>query len=302
MANRPLIPADVLRVVRQRCGFGCVVCGLPLYEYHHIEDFAESNDHSADNLTLLCNQHHAEATKGLLTRPQIESANQNPCNVRTGITRPFGLHFQGSQFEANIGSNAFSTGGLPDRNGNRFLIPVSIDDHDLLSAAVDPEGNLFLTLEIFDQCNLPLLIINQNVLLMWTDKWDIAFQSQTLTIREQARDILFEIVFEPPNKISIPRGRLFFNGIEVVIRKEHIFVANSQALLSHNTMVGPAIGLQLGRNLRGIPAAVSCEPTKLKRYTRRRSTTDEMERKAIKEKKQFLQAVESRFGKLPNSG
>lgn len=251
--------------------------------------------HSANNLTLLCSQHHAEATKGLLTKVQIEAANQNPCNIRTGVTRPFGLHFQGPQFETTIGSNTFMTGGLGDQDGTRHLIAVSIDDHDILSAAIDSDGNLFLTLEVFDECNLPILLINNNTLLVWTGTWDISFQSKVLTIREAARDILFEVVFEPPHRIVIPRGRILLNGIEVVIREEHIFVANSQTLLSHNVMAGPAIGLQLGRNLRGIPAAMSCEPKKLKRYTRRRSTTAQMERAVIKRRMSLLKEVESRF-------
>ena len=30
------MPLPIQREVRQRCGFGCVVCGLPLYEYDHL--------------------------------------------------------------------------------------------------------------------------------------------------------------------------------------------------------------------------------------------------------------------------
>jgi len=302
LADRPPIPADVQRSVRQRCAFGCVVCGLPIYEYHHIEDFSNSANHSADNLTLLCNQHHAEATKGLLTQQQVKAANENPRNISTGVTRPYGLHFQGENFEANIGSNKFTTGGLCDSNGNRLLFPVSIDDCDLFVALIDTDGNLFLSIQVFDECNLPLLVIQNNVMVVSTNKWDISFQATTLTIREQARDILFEVVFEPPNRIIIPRGRLFFNGIEAVIRKEYIFVVNSKILLSHNTMVGPVIGLQLGRNLRGFPAAVTCDPTKLKRYNRRRSTSDKIERDALTRQRQLLQKFESRFGGLADSG
>jgi len=30
------IPLPIQREVRQRCGFGCVICGTLLYEYDHI--------------------------------------------------------------------------------------------------------------------------------------------------------------------------------------------------------------------------------------------------------------------------
>lgn len=31
------IPASVKRAVRQRDGFGCVICGLGIYTYEHID-------------------------------------------------------------------------------------------------------------------------------------------------------------------------------------------------------------------------------------------------------------------------
>ncbi len=39
---RPKIPLPIQREVRQRCGFGCVICGLPLYDYDHIIGWAET--------------------------------------------------------------------------------------------------------------------------------------------------------------------------------------------------------------------------------------------------------------------
>jgi len=46
------------REVRQRCGFGFVICGIPIYHYDHIIDHAEVHEHTADKLTLLCPTHH----------------------------------------------------------------------------------------------------------------------------------------------------------------------------------------------------------------------------------------------------
>ena len=54
------IPLPIQREVRQRCGFGCVVCGMPLYEYEHLLGWAQVERHVATEITLLCDQHHRE--------------------------------------------------------------------------------------------------------------------------------------------------------------------------------------------------------------------------------------------------
>lgn len=58
MNERPPIPAKIKRLVRQRCGFGCVICGSPIYEYDHIVNWSETHHHKAEELTLLCSKHH----------------------------------------------------------------------------------------------------------------------------------------------------------------------------------------------------------------------------------------------------
>ena len=75
------IPAEVKRSVRQRCGFGCVICGKPLYEYDHMEEWAKVRKHVAEDITLLCDQHHKEVTNKLLGRSTVRKANQNPFNL-----------------------------------------------------------------------------------------------------------------------------------------------------------------------------------------------------------------------------
>jgi 5-methylcytosine-specific restriction endonuclease McrA len=44
--RRPKIPEGVKREVRQRCGFGCVICGLPIYEYDHLVPYAQVLSHN----------------------------------------------------------------------------------------------------------------------------------------------------------------------------------------------------------------------------------------------------------------
>ncbi|WP_198036130.1 hypothetical protein [Salegentibacter sp. T436] len=69
--NSRNIPLPIQREVRQRCGFGCVICGLPLYEYEHMEEWAKVKRHDAEEITLLCDRHHREKTAGLLPKAVI---------------------------------------------------------------------------------------------------------------------------------------------------------------------------------------------------------------------------------------
>ena len=48
------IPEGVKREVRQRCGFGCVICGLGFYDYEHFApDFVDATEHNPAGMTLL---------------------------------------------------------------------------------------------------------------------------------------------------------------------------------------------------------------------------------------------------------
>lgn len=212
---RPAILNGVQRDVRQRCGFGCVICGMPLYEYHHIDEDPTNN--VASNITLLCDLHHKEATNRLLTREQIANANLEPYNQTHGVSSPYGLHFQGEEFECVIGGNSFSS-RRRDNERSTCAIAISVDDIDIVWFRIDSSGNLFLTATIFDENNRPLLIIRENTLMFRTVAWDIEFKGRKLIIREAARKILFEMELRPPREVVIERARLLCNGIEIRVQ------------------------------------------------------------------------------------
>ena len=134
--QRPPIPLPMQRAVRQRCAFGCIICGHPLYEYHHITPYSQVQEHSENNLTLLCDGHHREATNGLLTPEQIAAANVSPSNVTSGVSRPFALHFSGPELRVEIGTNVLS-GGVPHPAGGIAFIPISVDDNDIFWFRID---------------------------------------------------------------------------------------------------------------------------------------------------------------------
>ena len=92
--NSRNIPLPIQREVRKRCGFGCVICGFPLYEYDHLTGWANVYEHVAEDITLLCDQHHKEVTNGLLPREKVFEANKSPYNLKYGLCSPLLLHYE----------------------------------------------------------------------------------------------------------------------------------------------------------------------------------------------------------------
>lgn len=240
--NSRNIPLPIQREVRQRCGFGCVVCGLPLYEYEHMEEWALVQRHVSQEITLLCDQHHREKTGGFLPKASVIEANRNPYNHREGVAKPYSLHFSGTEATVTIGGNTFT---CKDQGYGTAMVPLSIDGVPMIGLVLG-DGHLLLNLVVFDDCNVPVLNIRNNQLLQTTIPWDIQLVGTTLTIREAHRKILVEIEFSPPNRISINRGRFLRNGIEVLIRPENILITNNAMVIAnchaHNCFGGLILG------------------------------------------------------------
>ncbi|MDH0121029.1 MAG: cell division protein [Pseudomonas stutzeri] len=247
------IPLPVQREVRQRCGFGCVICGMPLYEYEHMEEWAQVKRHVAEEITLLCDQHHREKTGGLLPKQVVRAANSNPYNLREGISKPFTLHYAGNEACVTIGGNSFT---CEDRGYGTAMVPISVDGTPLIGLIL-ADGHFLLNLVIFDEYNKPVLHIKNNQLFYSVSPWDIQLIGTTLTVREAHRKILIEIDFQPPGKVVINRGRFLRNGVEILVRPESIFITNSAAFLSGNHVQGCYGGLIIGHHEKPIGGFIS---------------------------------------------
>lgn len=250
--NSRNIPLPIQREVRKRCGFGCVVCGLPLYEYEHLLGWANVHRHVSDEITLLCDKHHREKTSGLLPIEEVVKANENPFNLRQGVSKPYNLHYSGTGCEAVVGSNVFTT---TDHGYGTVMIPVSIDDTPLL-AFILTDDHLLLNVNLFDEYNNLVLQIRNNQLYYSLSPWDIQLVGRNLIIREANRKILVDIEFEVPNKIAINRGRFLYNGVELIISPDYALITNNHGLFSGNQCINCAGGIVIGPHSQEYGAAV----------------------------------------------
>lgn len=242
------IPAPIRREVRQRCGFGCVVCGLPLYEYEHMMEWAEIRRHEADEITLLCDQHHREKTSGLLPIEEVARANAAPFNMREGASSPYTLHFSGPQVSVDIGSNAMTASTSSD------FAALMIDGVPIVGFRFE-DGHYLLNVALFDVLNECVLQIVDNELVYSADPWDVEFVGRRLIIRAAARQIFIDMTFEAPSAFRLNRGRILFNGIEVFIAPTHALIVNNTCLLQRNVVGGFPVGLNIGADPRQLPSA-----------------------------------------------
>lgn len=240
--NRPDLSLPLMREVRQRCGFGCVLCGFPIYEYDHILGWSKVRRHVATEITLLCDQHHKAKTAGFLPNERVVEGNSRPWNRRADVTKPYDLYYSGNEFIVKIGPYQFSG---TNRGPRTVAEAIRIDGEALIWMALE-DGHFLLNLSVYDCANKLIMKISDNEMVLNTHSWDIEIAGTRLTIREGLAKILFDILFQPPSTVIIKRGRILRNGIELLVTPKWVGLLNSASVLCGVTVVNSHAGLILG--------------------------------------------------------
>ncbi|MDQ1709869.1 MAG: hypothetical protein QOG49_1254 [Frankiaceae bacterium] len=261
--DRPAIPDPMKREVRQRCGFGCVLCGIPLYHYDHMVDFAIVQEHTAENLTLLCARHHDEKTRGLLSADAIAAANADPCNVREGRSAGLLLHYASGMPMVLLGGNYITSPTGSFR-------AVVVDDIPIVAFRIEDE-RILLDMTLFDEMNFPCLVIRDNELALAADLYDVELVGQVLTVRTDTRRILIEMRFSPPEYLELTRGQLLCNGTSVDLRPDGVWFNGERLINVRGNSLEAECGLAVGRRETVRSAAIVVKD--LNRYRHLPATT-----------------------------
>src|ERR1043166_1146726 len=103
--DRPEIPADMARNIRRRCRYGCVMCGNPIYEYHHIHGFDPAVGHVEREITLLCDGCHRKEQNKVIPKSVVIEADGNPYNKKAGTSTPERIWYSDRPVRAKLGAN-----------------------------------------------------------------------------------------------------------------------------------------------------------------------------------------------------
>lgn len=225
---RPAISSAIKRTVRQRCRFGCVICGLPVVHYDHIDDYAVVQEHTAENITLLCPTHHQDKTSKRLPRETVRKANANPYNGRRDFTTKHQIFFDGDHIRFNIGTNIFDS-YLED--GKKFSAIIAGGDH--FASFIKEDDALLLNLEIRDAVLNPILSIRNGEVLVSTGVQDITMEGLHLTMTPKFSIKPVKIHFLE-NGVNISSGFFYAHQRIVDVSPSHVLLIPFNIIMSES--------------------------------------------------------------------
>lgn len=170
------IPEGVKREVRQRCFFGCIVCGMPIFEYDHVTPFAEVMAHEPDNLVLLCPNHHRDKTAGRLPIDRLEFYKANPHNSN----REFSSIYRAEP----------TKGMLVNVSQNIILNPIFMDGYVSLFqvngidavALYRNDGWISLSFTATDDKGNIILKVDKGEMVINTNCWDFRYEGNNILV------------------------------------------------------------------------------------------------------------------------
>ncbi|WP_353949028.1 HNH endonuclease signature motif containing protein [Sporolactobacillus sp. Y61] len=222
MSNR-YIPAEIRRNLRQEARFGCVLCGSPIIEYHHIVPFHEIKKHIEEKMVVVCPEHHHRADCGEVPREVLYRAKKSPYNLKNEvISKDFFLRDY-DHLKIKAGSNTFI----------RTPELIVVDGEPLLEIHKD-EGIAKIDAKFYNRHNklLAEIINNEWFAYRSSEFWDVQYSPGHLKINRSAGNILMDFKFH--DDIVNLTARMYFNG--------HIIdLQPNQTVLGNNTISNSVI-------------------------------------------------------------
>ena len=200
------IPEAVKRVVRQRDGFGCVVCGKAIYDYEHIDpEFIEAREHLAAGIILLCDSCHRKKGKFLSVETIKAAAKQPKCKQ------------QGFSFEAFDVGSRFPEVVLGTFRGRQVGTLLRIKGEEIFSIGPPRAvGMPFLVnARLFDRDGRPTIEIIGNEWRTPCDNWDVEVVGPKITVRKATGDILLRLRSDPPDRLIVERLEMVHRGTHI---------------------------------------------------------------------------------------
>lgn len=199
------IPSGIRREVRQRCGFGCVRCGLALFDYEHFNpDFKEASEHRAEGITLLCMQCNQKRRRGVLSVETVSAANSSPKCLQQGFSNEAFDFGQNAMEVVFAGITIVDCERLIEINGFPIL---SINPPEVASQPYRLSGRFA------DETGDITLKIANNVWSAGADNWDVECVGSRITIRRNPGDISLILRSEPPIRLVVERLNMQFENV-----------------------------------------------------------------------------------------
>lgn len=235
------IPDPIKREVRQKCGFGCVKCGMAVYEYEHLDpEFSEAKEHNPDGIVLLCGSCHSLKTRKMLSAATIKKAAKTPFCKREGFSSAY-FDISSSHPEIRLGTlSCIDVKSLISIDGESIF---SIDPPEELGAPF--RINAFLA----NKAGEEILRIENNEWKTTALNWDVEVKGPRITIRNSKGDIALIIRVETPKLLVVERLEMMHRGIRIKCSENHDLEITTQCgtklRSARMNIVGCAVGIDI---------------------------------------------------------
>ncbi|ELY2820324.1 hypothetical protein SMC58_004277, partial [Cronobacter dublinensis] len=223
------IPAEVKRQIRQKCGFGCVICASPIIEYEHVDPiFVSAKEHSPEAMTLLCPTCHAKVTKRIYSKEKIKKAMRDPAaRIQGKISDK--LDFSEGEPLIKFGGETFVNCKIPVMFQGEPLLQIEIEDGETLISGrfYDSKGNL--SLEII-----------KNEWVCDNRCWDVRVIGPTISVIEKKAGPRLVLAVDPPKAFIVKRFDMLIRGVRLVGDEKRFRV--NDFVCSNDTYINNVIG------------------------------------------------------------
>ena len=215
------IPDPIKRIIRQRCGFGCVVCGKAIYQYHHTNpSFADAIKHEPDKIILLCLECHGRVTSGLLSDRSVEKSALSPKCLEKGFSYfPLDINDEKDgeiQVRVVLGTTTFI-------NVRSF---ISINNKSMFSILPPeiPGSPARLSASFYDASGSAIARITDNEWQSRSANWDVEIVGPKVIIRQRFGDVCLVIRSNPPQGLIVEKLNMYYQGFKIVADNERVAI------------------------------------------------------------------------------
>ena len=201
------IPDPIARKIRQQSGFGCIFCGVWIYQYEHIiPEFKDATEHDPNKIALLCGYHHQKVTNKRLSKQQVFEQYKHPLTLQNGYASEF---LQPNKKFGIVLGRIF----IPEPKGDI----LTIDDTPIISMTqptlTEP---LKLDAKFYDNEKNLIMEIVKNEQRGYTRNWDIEQKGSRTFIRRKRGDIVLQINIVSENILKFEKINMIYGNTEII--------------------------------------------------------------------------------------
>lgn len=200
------ISDPIARLIRQKSGFGCIFCGLWIYQYEHIlPEFKDATRHNPEYICLLCANHHQKVTQNRISKNQVVEQYKHPIAFQKGYANDF------LELDTRLGIVI-----------GRIFIPEPVEDilvinENPIISYKQPSADepMKISAKFYDSNGVMVMEIIENEQRGNIKNWDIEQSGNTTIIRRKHRDVVLQFSISSKNIFKIEKINLNYQDTTI---------------------------------------------------------------------------------------